>query len=121
MTRTKLTTVAELEAFAKEHCPDDRPIQLTTSQARSVLRRVKWRARTKRGGGIEIWYRRKWLHLCHTDLVDDVCTWTSTHRAEDDLESCDDPRHVDFYRSRCVYGARVGSEFFAVVQTLTDG
>lgn len=87
-------------------------LTLSRSQARRFIKSAEWRKRD--GGGVEVKYEGKWLHLCRTDLKDDVRTWTS-------WASDSDAHHMDHYRRTVHYGARITDHSFYIVDAVSDG
>lgn len=70
------------------------------------------------GGKIMVMFRGKWLNLCRTDQLDDVCTSTcmTWHEAKTEAKHA-----VKFFMKKCRYGARVDATTFAVIDSATDG
>lgn len=79
----------------------------------AFLQNAQWRKRE--GGGVEVQYNGKWLHLCRTDLKDDIrtCAIASSHG---------DVNSMAFYFSGAVaYGSRVTDDAFFIVDSFSDG
>lgn len=69
---------------------------------------------------VQILIDGQWLHLCRTDLKDDVCTYTYIDR---NLEE-----NRDYYLNQIRYGARIRKgdidesfPIFAVIDSFSDG
>jgi hypothetical protein len=101
---------AELDAFIGNK--EENNLTLNRSETIKFFRCARWRKRE--GGGVEVEYEGKWLHLCRTDLHDDIRTWSS-------WASHADINSVEYYRQRIAYGARITDDAFFVVDALSDG
>lgn len=86
-------------------------VELNADKTKKVLEKAE--SRKRKGGGVEIKYKRKWLHLCRTDLKDDIRTWTS-------WSSHGNISSVGFYNKN-VYGARITKDAFFVIDRFSDG
>lgn len=99
----------------EEFRSDDRQREMTAGHDVTLNYRetVEFLRRCRsRGSGfdrLEVLYDDKWLSLCRTDLVDDVCTTRSNMTTVDD--------YIDAVK----YGARIDDRLFAVIDATTDG
>jgi hypothetical protein len=65
-------------------------------------------------GRVQVLVHNQWLHLCRTDLKDDVCTFS--HEESSDLEAV----RIK-YLEKIVLGVRISPTTFAVIDSYTDG
>ncbi len=82
-------------------------MDISPEDGRAIMETAEYR---KVGDRIEILYNDKWLHLCRTDLQDDVCTWIIG-------------KDVGFYKRAIRHGVRIknGNATFAVIDAFSDG
>lgn len=68
---------------------------------------------------IEVDINNEWMHLCRTDLKDDVCTW----RPDEIPKDLEQVRQL--YLNNIKYGARIrqygNSVVFAIIDSYSDG
>lgn len=112
--RNRKPTQKEVDEFVGDFAST---LTLNRNAAERFIKSAKWRKR--KGGGVEVRYNGKWLHLCRTDLKDDVRTWTSAIAGPGI-----DPNivnHIDHYRKTVAYGARITDRAFFIVDAFSDG
>lgn len=97
-------------------------VDLSRRDTIKILKSCKWRKR--KSGGVEINYKGEWWHLCRTDLIDDVCTWTSY--AWDGEHKPFNVNHLNYYAKTVAFGARLkrhddrGDQTFAIIDAVSD-
>lgn len=67
----------------------------------------------KPGNRLDIKYKRRWLDVCRTDLLDDIQTGVLDTRSQEEW--------IRYYRAKIRCGVRVGRTTFAVIDAITDG
>jgi hypothetical protein len=102
------------------------PVDLSINEAKAALAAAPMRWNEEENAWkyarlAEVYHDGKWLHLCRTDLADDVCTFGG----EDEKLGLEDLRAK--YLQGVQFGARLGSRRsadsgrFAVVDSFSDG
>ena len=97
--------------------PDAPRVDLDQQQAIKALMDVseaRWEATEYGNCKLMAKIGDKWLHVCRTDLLDDVCTFGVAF-------NCKADEAVRIYAQRVRYGARVDGNRFAVVDSVSDG